>query len=136
MSLLLIFLFSVLFKETVELSNDVASLPGAPAVGASAEVLTAYHKQWGAILDRVETEVHWRGHQRLLMFWYVIVLTMQFFKVLRGQPKLAQLAKVLWLASEDLLHFVSIFALVFLTFAFAGFMIFGLRMESWSTPMG
>jgi len=135
MSLFLMVLFSVLFMGTETLSSDVAALPDAPARGSSAEVMTAYHAKWGAVLDKVETAVQWRGYQRLLMFWYVIALTVQFVKVFRGQPKLAELARVVYRASEDVVHFVIIFLILFLNFAFAGFMIFGLRMEDWSTPI-
>jgi hypothetical protein len=62
------------------------------------------------------------------------VLTLQFFKIFRGQPKLAHLLRVLINASEDIIHFILVFLVIFLNFAFSGYMIYGLFLESWSTP--
>jgi len=108
----------------------------APAYGADIPETKAYHSAWGSALDKVISLTRWMEYYRLALFAYSIVLTLQIFKVLRGQPKLAQLASALLHAVEDLIHFVVVFLVLFLSFAFSGFMIFGLVLEEWSTPTG
>jgi len=124
----------VLEQFTADVADKMASLPATPVFGAPAADFQRYHKTWGALLDSMERLMDLSEYHRVALFWYAIVLTLQTFKVLRGQPKLAQLANSLRHALEDVLHFVIVFLVLFLNFAFSGFMIFGLALGEWSTP--
>lgn len=124
----------ILTADTQDLVDAAAGLPSVPALGESAEVVQNYHLLWGDLVDRVSKNVMWWDYSRLGLFGYTIVLTFQFFKIFRGQPKLAHMLKVLINASEDIIHFILVFLVIFLNFAFSGYMIYGLFLESWSTP--
>jgi len=61
------------------------------------------------------------------------MLIFQFMKAFRGQPKLAQLTRTLINAFEDLAHFLACFVVLFLSFAFSAHLVYGVRLEEWST---
>mmetsp|Transcript_116090 Transcript_116090/g.328511 ORF Transcript_116090/g.328511 Transcript_116090/m.328511 type:complete len:995 (-) Transcript_116090:110-3094(-) len=125
----------IISTEILSIVDAIGAMPAVPPFGAPEENVRQYHSVWGAILDRVVRLMQWREVHRLSLFWYTLVLTLQFFKVFRGQPKLAQLSYVMLNAAEDMLHFIFVFLSIFLNFAFSGFMIFGLHLDEWSTPM-
>jgi len=134
-SLCLIVNFFLINSETSGVAQATASLPKAPEGDqATPEALRLYHIIWDEVLDRIINLTVWYEYHRLTMFWYTLLLTLQFFSVFRGQPKLAQLAKTVLHAGEDLMHYMVLFIIIFLNFAFAGLMLFGLNMEEWSTP--
>lgn len=122
-----------LVLESGNVSDGIETLPQPPVYDASVNVVRGYHKAWGEVLDKVEALVINREVWRLCQFWYTMILIFQFFKAFRGQPKLAQLTRTLTNAMEDLVHFVVVFIVVFLNFAFAGHLIYGLRLEGWSS---
>mmetsp|Transcript_102608 Transcript_102608/g.177189 ORF Transcript_102608/g.177189 Transcript_102608/m.177189 type:complete len:913 (+) Transcript_102608:67-2805(+) len=125
--------WAYLVLESGDVSDSIESLPQVPVYDASLQAVTAYHKAWGDVLDKVEALVTSREVWRLCQFWYTMILIFQFFKAFRGQPKLAQLTRTLINAMEDLVHYVVVFIVVFLNFAFAGHLIYGLRLEAWSS---
>jgi hypothetical protein len=135
-SIILLVNHFVLAADSLDLADSAAGLPSVPSTGATAESIQDYHRQWGNLVDRVARNVAWWEYHRLALFGYTIVLTLQFFKIFRGQPKLAHIARVLINATEDLIHFVIVFLVLFFNFAFSGFMIYGLVLEDWSTPGG
>jgi hypothetical protein len=110
-------------------------MPAAPPFGALPETVTKYNLDWGIVLDRMIRLMEWRETHRLSLFWCTLALTMQFFRVFRGQPRLAQMTFSLRNITGDVLHFLVLFLIFFLNFAWSGYMIFGLSLDEWSTPM-
>jgi hypothetical protein len=62
-----------------------------------------------------------------------MVIMFHFFRAFRGQPHLAQLSVTLFGAVEDLIHFVLLFLVLFVNFAFAGLVLWGSQLHAWST---
>jgi hypothetical protein len=122
-----------LVAETQDIGHAVTSLSAAPAFDASEVLIKSYHEQWGDILDRILTLTVQRDQLRLAQFGYSMILIFQFIKAYRGQPKMAQLTRTLINATEDLVHFLACFIVLFLTFAFTGHLVYGMRLEEWSS---
>lgn len=73
--------------------------------------------------------------ERLMMFWYTMVIVLRFFKGFRGQTRLAAMSIATWATLGDFLHFALIVATVFINFAFGGHIMFGAQLEEWSSPV-
>merc|ERR1719428_788571 len=63
----------------------------------------------------------------------MLLVMCRFFKAFKGQPRLAVVTTTIASAGSDLFHFGLIFFSVFLTFAFAGTILFGRRMAGFSS---
>jgi len=121
--------------STSQVATKIANVPSSPpAFGASYTQMKAYHQTWGDALDDVINITQYAEYYRFAIFVYMIVLTCDIFKVFRGQPKLTQLATVLAKATEDLIHYVVAFLVFFCSFAFTGYLIYGLTLPEWSRP--
>eukprot|EP00746_Dinoflagellata_sp_MGD_P083302 gnl/MRDRNA2_/MRDRNA2_33178_c0_seq1.p1 gnl/MRDRNA2_/MRDRNA2_33178_c0~~gnl/MRDRNA2_/MRDRNA2_33178_c0_seq1.p1 ORF type:complete len:1065 (-),score=154.19 gnl/MRDRNA2_/MRDRNA2_33178_c0_seq1:41-2875(-) len=70
---------------------------------------------------------------RLLLVYFMLLVMCRFFKAFKGQPRLAVVTNTIYSAASDLFHFGLIFICVFLTFAFAGTILFGRRMAGFSS---
>jgi len=126
--------YNLLSNEMSYTAQQAAKLPEAPSLDvATADVLQLYHESWDRVLDQILDINAWGVANRTLLFAYTLLLTFQFLQVFRGQPKLAELARVLLNSGEDLIHFVCIFLVLFLNFAFGGYMIYGIYLHEWST---
>lgn len=119
--------------ETDRVSEDIEAFPKVPAFDASESETDAYHKAYGSVLDDIRYITHYRERLRLADFGYVMMVIFQFIKAFRGNPKMAQLTRTLVDATEDLTHWLACFLVLFLTFAFTGHLVFGQRLEEWST---
>jgi hypothetical protein len=131
--IVLVGLWLYIVAITSSIGENISTLPAAPPYDAYEEVVNAYHKAWGTVLDDIDSMVGLREVGRLLQFAYTTQLIFQFLKSFRGQPKLAQLTRTLMNSAEDLVHFVLAFVVLFLTFAFTGHLVYGLRLKAWST---
>lgn len=120
-------------QETGTLGDSVAGLPAAPPWDASEALINSYHDKWGDSLDQLYWLTVYRERIRLAQFGYSMMLIFQFIKAFRGQPKLAQLTRTLINACEDLVHFLAIFVVLFLSFAFTGHLVYGMKLEEWSS---
>jgi len=120
-------------QETGILGDVVTTLPGAPSFDASEVLVKKYHAHWGDALDKIRWLTIYRERLRLAQFGYSMMLIFQFIKAFRGQPKLAQLTRTIINATEDLTHWFACFIVLFLTFAFSGHLVFGMRLEEWSS---
>jgi polycystin 1L2 len=69
----------------------------------------------------------------LLIFFYNIMMMLRFFKGFRGQPVIAVLLDTFANAFYDLIHFMFIFIVVFLSFAFGAHAVYGTSLEEYST---
>lgn len=63
----------------------------------------------------------------------LLTITARFFKACTQIPRLAMITRTIAVALADLFHFSLIFMSVFTAFAFAGVLIFGTRLEEFST---
>jgi len=119
--------------ETGSIGMVVTTLPKAPPFDASGQIVTAYHEVWGGALDRILWLTVLKERLRMAQFAYSMMLIFQFIKAFRGQPKMAQLTRTLINAFEDLVHFIACFVVLFLSFAFTGHLVYGMRMDEWSS---
>eukprot|EP00928_Gymnodinium_smaydae_P070690 TRINITY_DN54476_c0_g1_i1.p1 TRINITY_DN54476_c0_g1~~TRINITY_DN54476_c0_g1_i1.p1 ORF type:complete len:978 (-),score=182.90 TRINITY_DN54476_c0_g1_i1:41-2974(-) len=134
LSLCLGIFWFVIMYEMSSAVLAVSEFPKVPTAGSDLDEIKAYNDYWSLAFASVMRVLDFKSAHRLLLFWYALVLTLQFFRVYRGQPKLAQLAYGVLSAFEDLVHFLILFLVMFLNFAFSGFMIYGMHLDSWSTP--
>eukprot|EP00929_Paragymnodinium_shiwhaense_P035534 TRINITY_DN19165_c0_g1_i1.p1 TRINITY_DN19165_c0_g1~~TRINITY_DN19165_c0_g1_i1.p1 ORF type:complete len:879 (-),score=211.28 TRINITY_DN19165_c0_g1_i1:291-2927(-) len=65
--------------------------------------------------------------------WYSLVLMIRFFIAFQAQPRLAVVINTLAATSVDLLHFFIVFLPTFLAYVISGNLIFGRRMQEFST---
>mmetsp|Transcript_12379 Transcript_12379/g.29095 ORF Transcript_12379/g.29095 Transcript_12379/m.29095 type:complete len:1039 (+) Transcript_12379:83-3199(+) len=121
-------------SETGLLEEAVEDLPPPPAYGAASRVVSDYHIAWGAVLDDLQSVISMQEGVHLGMFWYTLLLILFACRQYQAQPRLAQLSGSVLAAAEDLLHWLCVFMVAFISFAFGGLMIFGLVLENWSTP--
>ena len=54
--------------------------------------------------------------ERLMMFWYTMVIVLRFFKGFRGQPRIAIMGLVMLDAATDMVHFLIIFLLIYVNY--------------------
>merc|ERR1719316_595564 len=69
----------------------------------------------------------------LLVADYTMIIMMRFFKAFKGQARLAVVTNTIVHASTDLFHFVIVFLSAFLTYTFAGTVLFGRRLKGFSS---
>jgi hypothetical protein len=65
--------------------------------------------------------------------WYTLALQFRFFVSFGAQPRLALVTNTIRAVLVDLIHFLIVLAPTFLTYAFAGTLLFGRRMRAFST---
>lgn len=68
----------------------------------------------------------------LVLFYYSVVIMFRFFKGFRGQPRIAVLLETFAIASVDFAHFFVIFLVVFLNYAVAGYVVYGIYLEEFA----
>lgn len=91
---------------------------------------------WGSMLKlHIDAEVlsNMGMWFRLLQANYTMIILMRFFKAFKGQARLAIVTNTIVHASSDLFHFVIVFLSAFLTYTFAGTVLFGRRIQGFST---
>jgi hypothetical protein len=125
----------IIASDMMAIKALLKDMPAAPPFGATPDAIRDYTEEWGVALNRMIRLMEWRETHRLTLFWCTLALTMQFFRVFRGQPRLAQMSFSLKNIAGDVLHFLILFLVFFLNFAWSGYMIFGLALDEWSTPM-
>merc|ERR1719428_2199384 len=120
-------------QSTENLNIKVGGLPLAPPYNAAQDEETKYHDYWTAVLDDTE-QLFWdKMAHRIAMFWFAMVLMLRFFKSFQGQPRLAEMNNTLKGAFQDIIHFLIIFLLMFLSFALGGYILFGNMLHEWSS---
>merc|ERR1719235_1930390 len=100
-----------------------------------AEEFQAYATAFDEMIQIATTVTGELQFERLMMFWYTMVIVLRFFKGFRGQSRLAAMSVATWTTSVDFLHFALIVATVFINFAFGGHIMFGAQLEEWSAPV-
>ncbi|CAD7941254.1 unnamed protein product [Amoebophrya sp. A120] len=121
------------------LAEEIAALPATPSqIDADGNFVAtssieSYHDQWGQIIDKIQDLADQQWIQYNLLFWYTLILMMRFFKAFQGQPRLAVLSSALYLSVVDMVHYLLIFFVVFVSYALGGHALFGSLLEDWST---
>lgn len=69
----------------------------------------------------------------LYFAWYTLALQLRFFIGFGAQPRLALVTNTIKAVLVDIIHFCIVLAPTFLTYAFAGTLLFGRRMRAFST---
>lgn len=68
--------------------------------------------------------------------YYHVFLILRFFVASRGQPRLAIVVNTMRDASVDLAHLFIVFGIIFIAYVISGHILFGRRMENFSTVEG
>lgn len=118
----------MLNTATQSVATEIAGLPGYGQVP-----IAEYHKKWGSVLDSMDGIFLIQMIHRLGLFWYTLVLMMRFFKAFLGQPRLALMTLTLFRSLHDMTHLLIIFAVLFFNFSLGGYVLFGTRLEKWSS---
>ena len=63
----------------------------------------------------------------------VILFVLRLLKALDFQPRMALVTRTISNAFMDLIHFVALFAIIFLGYVVAGYLLFGHQFQSFST---
>jgi len=92
------------------------------------DMIARLHDQSSHIASQHET-------LRMTIFLYSFVLMMKFFKAFQANPRLEIVTETLRRATEDIIHFMIIFSVIFFCFSCAGFVIFGRAMRGFSTQL-
>eukprot|EP00747_Dinoflagellata_sp_TGD_P163084 gnl/TRDRNA2_/TRDRNA2_181401_c0_seq1.p1 gnl/TRDRNA2_/TRDRNA2_181401_c0~~gnl/TRDRNA2_/TRDRNA2_181401_c0_seq1.p1 ORF type:complete len:969 (+),score=169.84 gnl/TRDRNA2_/TRDRNA2_181401_c0_seq1:83-2989(+) len=120
--------------NTSRIITEISKVPAVPSAESMTEEIEAYHAAWGGVIDTVAVVIERKYAHRLTLFGLSILLILRFFEVFRCNPRMAVMTKVLINSVEDLIHYVVLFLVIFLNFAFGGYLIWGLRLYQWSSP--
>jgi hypothetical protein len=118
----------ILNNSTQSVAAEIAGLPKYSDVP-----IDEYHKKWSSVLDSMDGIFLIQMIHRLGLFWYTLVLMMRFFKAFLGQPRLALMTSTLFHCLNDMTHLLIIFAVLFFNFSLGGYVMFGTRLEKWSS---
>eukprot|EP00927_Polykrikos_kofoidii_P044713 TRINITY_DN38601_c0_g1_i1.p1 TRINITY_DN38601_c0_g1~~TRINITY_DN38601_c0_g1_i1.p1 ORF type:complete len:1045 (-),score=155.80 TRINITY_DN38601_c0_g1_i1:52-3186(-) len=98
------------------------------------EVMTQEYRRQAAIYVRmVHQESRWSRDTRITFACYAVVITIRLLKSFSNQPRLSILTRTLWLARVDLIHYLFVFAWIFLTFTSAAVVLFGHEADDFAT---
>lgn len=101
---------------------------------SSAEVQRYSYRTDSIVLYDTAAEVSFQlGWIRVLMAQYSLVLMFRFFVSFSAQPRLAVVTQTLRAVLPDLFHFLLVFLPTFMAYVISGNLIFGRRIEGFST---
>jgi hypothetical protein len=84
-------------------------------------------------MEELEYVVHYVEILKLVLAVYPLIIVLRLFKAFAAQPRLALVTNTLAVTGVDLLHFMLVFAAMFITLAISGVVLFGRRLESFVT---
>jgi hypothetical protein len=125
----LVTFFLLYFAGLNDFSAKVSELAGMKDSTAS----RVYEGHVALLLDHLDWLIMIKTYDRLFMFWYSMLILVRFFRGFLGQPRIAAIGRTIGAAGADLLHFGIIFLVVFENFALGGYVLFGIKMQDWST---
>jgi len=113
--------------------NAAASPNNAQAAAA----LQDYDRKW---FDQIRENIMNTGNidvwLQVIVAHYHNFLIWRFFIASRGQPRLAMYLKTIFDAATDLLHLGVVIGIIFIAYVVSGHILFGRRLESFSTLEG
>eukprot|EP00971_Amphidinium_carterae_P325193 6455332-Amphidinium_carterae.1 len=92
-----------------------------------------YRARCQEFLEALDIECHQTYYFRIALGVYPLVIIMRLFKAFSAQPRLSMVTRTISGAAVDLLHFLLVFASIFLTYAVAGIILFGREADGFTT---
>mmetsp|Transcript_13116 Transcript_13116/g.32046 ORF Transcript_13116/g.32046 Transcript_13116/m.32046 type:complete len:790 (+) Transcript_13116:486-2855(+) len=92
-----------------------------------------YQEKVRDIIDWLEGLIDFKVWADLGLFWFNILNMLRFFKGFRGQPRISVLLETFNNASIDFAHYLTIFSVVFLNYAIAAYVMYGVYLKEFST---
>lgn len=86
-----------------------------------------------AYMKALESVVDYVSRLNLVFACYPMIIIFRLFKAFSAQPRLAIVTETLYVTGIDLLHFLLVFASVFVTLGISGLVLFGRAMSSFTT---
>jgi len=93
----------------------------------------AHRATWSSLSEKFSEMDTLLTSHGLVAFWYLMIITARFFKGFQGQPRIALISETIRVGFSDVLHWLVIFSLLFLNFAVGGHLLFGVKMQQWSS---
>jgi len=120
-----------------ELDEKLSTIPE-PPVGTSYQPGSRNwgdrHKHFDELYDFIARRAIFISRAEVITFWYTLLIVVKFFEAFSANPRLAIITDTLLTAMADLIHFMIVFAAVFLNFAFGAYILFGKSIAEWSSP--
>mmetsp|Transcript_45191 Transcript_45191/g.104739 ORF Transcript_45191/g.104739 Transcript_45191/m.104739 type:complete len:1039 (-) Transcript_45191:51-3167(-) len=92
-----------------------------------------YNDQVSVYVDALEDVVKYVHNLKLVFASYPLLIVFRLFKAFAAQPRLALVTNTLMVTGVDLLHFMLVFTSIFVTLAISGLVLFGRRLENFTT---
>mmetsp|Transcript_60169 Transcript_60169/g.105411 ORF Transcript_60169/g.105411 Transcript_60169/m.105411 type:complete len:1208 (+) Transcript_60169:107-3730(+) len=92
----------------------------------------AYREQAVKYIDALQEEVMQAHVFRILLGLYPMLIVVRLFKAFAAQPRLSLVTRTLGSAGVDLIHFLLVFASIFMTYAIAGVVLFGREVDGFT----
>jgi len=112
-----------------DLSDKVTDVPAPPVLGGSWEIRQGHLDD---VYKQFATMQTLRDVEESLVFIYVCVLVMKFFRSFDVVPRLAIVADTLKHSASDVIHFMLVSGTIFLSFTTGAYFMFGAKLEEWS----
>ncbi|CAK0889175.1 unnamed protein product, partial [Prorocentrum cordatum] len=122
--------FVILSQRLAKISDSVAaSISSSEDAGTSMEDVRLNLDE---SYDLASTMTEQMRYHEFAAFAYTCLMLVRFFDGFRGNQRLAILTDTLAVASDDLFHFLCIFAVVFSNFVISAHLLFGQSLLEWS----
>eukprot|EP00746_Dinoflagellata_sp_MGD_P064876 gnl/MRDRNA2_/MRDRNA2_27050_c0_seq1.p1 gnl/MRDRNA2_/MRDRNA2_27050_c0~~gnl/MRDRNA2_/MRDRNA2_27050_c0_seq1.p1 ORF type:complete len:1273 (+),score=202.30 gnl/MRDRNA2_/MRDRNA2_27050_c0_seq1:3-3821(+) len=129
----IVFGFAVIGMSMNERSSVASVVSQMAVTGPDVDVDPTYLGQMLKLHKDMQNLANMSMWYRLLLADYTMVIMLRFFKAFKGQARLAVVTNTIVTASTDLVHFAIVFLSAFLTYTFAGMILFGRRIGGFST---
>lgn len=92
-----------------------------------------YKDRCNVYIHSLQSVVQYVHIFKLVLSAYPLIIVLRLFKAFAAQPRLAVVTNTLLATSTDLAHLMLVFASIFITLAISGLVLFGRRLESFTT---
>mmetsp|Transcript_57381 Transcript_57381/g.105987 ORF Transcript_57381/g.105987 Transcript_57381/m.105987 type:complete len:847 (-) Transcript_57381:141-2681(-) len=131
--------FGFLHAESTALVDELLAVQKPPETGllpdpTGGDEWATRHATLDTFYDHIHVLVFYQDLADVAVFWYVLLLVVKFFEAFSAVPRLAVITKTLQMAAWDLVHFLLVFGLIFVSYATGAFFLFGQKLLEWSSP--
>jgi len=131
--------FGFLHSQTTQLIDELLAVPPPPDTGLPPDPTgndgwAERHAKLDIFYDTMHGLVYYQDAADVVVFWYVLLLVVKFFEAFSAVPRLAVISRTLQMATWDLVHFLLVFGLIFLSYSVGAFFLFGQKLLEWSSP--
>mmetsp|Transcript_10858 Transcript_10858/g.24910 ORF Transcript_10858/g.24910 Transcript_10858/m.24910 type:complete len:1047 (-) Transcript_10858:32-3172(-) len=120
------------FNGTGKVNAEAQKLAGINWMDGPTEA-QMYNDQVEVYVDALEDVVKYVHNLKLVFAAYPLLIVFRLFKAFAAQPRLALVTNTLVVTGVDLLHFMLVFTSIFVTLAISGLVLFGRRLEHFTT---